>query len=107
MTGIMKPNLFFDQARARCPSIEVELAVPDHGLPTRRDRAGLAATAGKGGVLTTEKDLSRVEGLFGPTLPLWVLPERLVWRSGWDALRREVLRALPARGGSVPGWEAR
>ena len=101
LTGIMKPNLFFDQAKRWCPSIAVELALRDHGMLTSRDRAGLDAAAGKGGVLTTHKDLPRLQGLFGASLPLWVLPERLVWREGGDDVRRGVLRALPSHAEAV------
>ena len=98
LTGIMKPNLFFAQARTRCSSLRREVAVVDHGVPAARDLPSLAAAAGRGGILTTRKDLVRLRPLFDPRLPIWVLGETIIWKGGWEDVRRLILDvASPAR----------
>lgn len=93
LTGIMKPNLFFAQAGAACASVRERLALSDHGIPSPRERTAAIRAAGRGGVLTTRKDLSRLRPLFDPGLPIWVLPETLAWKAGWDDVRRLILDA--------------
>lgn len=93
LTGIMKPNLFFAQAGAACASVRERLALSDHGIPSPRERTGAIRAAGRGGVLTTRKDLSRLRPLFDPGLPIWVLPETLTWKAGWEDVRRLILDA--------------
>ena len=93
LTGIMKPNLFFAQARAACASVRHELALRDHGVPTARERIDVAERAGRGGILTTRKDLSRLGPLFDPGLPIWVLPETIMWKAGWEDVKRLILDA--------------
>ncbi|MDX1579539.1 MAG: tetraacyldisaccharide 4'-kinase, partial [Gemmatimonadota bacterium] len=97
LTGIMKPNLFFDQARARCPTVTSRVALPDHGMPTRAERSAVIAAAGKGGVLITEKDLPRLAAVFDE-VPLWVLSERLVWHRGERPLEERLFSTVPLRG---------
>ena len=87
LTGIMKPNLFFAQAGAECASVREQLALSDHGIPTPRERAVATEAAGRGGVLTTRKDLPRLRPLFDPALPIWILPETLEWKAGWEDVR--------------------
>ena len=91
LTGIMKPNLFFAQAGAACASVRERLALSDHGTPSPRERTAAIRAAGRGGVLTTRKDLSRLRPLFDPGLPIWVLPETLTWKAGWEDVRRLIL----------------
>ena len=93
LTGIMKPNLFFAQAGAACASVRERLALSDHGIPSPRERTRAIRAAGRGGVLTTRKDLSRLRPLFDPGLPIWVLPETLTWKAGWEDVRRLILDA--------------
>lgn len=88
LTGIMKPNLFFAQAGAACASVREQLALSDHGVPSPRERTAVTRAAGRGGVLTTRKDLSRLGPLFDSDLPIWVLPETLTWKAGWEEVRR-------------------
>lgn len=97
LTGIMKPNLFFAQARAACPSVRERLALGDHGLPSVRERTAAVEAAGRGGVLTTRKDLLRLRPLFDPGLPIWVLSETLTWKAGWEDVRRLILNAASSR----------
>ena len=98
LTGIMKPNLFFAQARTGCASLRREVALVDHGVPAARDLPGLAAAAGRGGILMTRKDLVRLRPLFDPRLPLWVLGETITWKGGWEDVRRLILEvASPGR----------
>ena len=97
LTGIMKPNLFFAQARAQCASVREEHALGDHGVPSPREHAALAEAAGRGGVLTTRKDLPRLRPFFAPDLPIWVLPETITWKAGWEELRLLILDAASGR----------
>lgn len=97
LTGIMKPNLFFAQAGAACASVRERLALSDHGTPSPRERTAAIRAAGRGGVLTTRKDLSRLRPLFDPGLPIWVLPETLTWKAGWEDVRRLILDAAAGR----------
>lgn len=105
LTGIMKPNLFFAQAGAACASVRERLALSDHGTPSPRERTAAIRAAGRGGVLTTRKDLSRLRPLFDPGLPIWVLPETLTWKAGWEDVRRLILDAAsgPKDRGSAAG----
>ncbi|WP_420616681.1 tetraacyldisaccharide 4'-kinase [Candidatus Palauibacter sp.] len=97
LTGIMKPNLFFAQAGAACASVRERLALSDHGTPSPRERTAAIRAAGRGGVLTTRKDLSRLRPLFDPVLPIWVLPETLTWKAGWEDVRRLILDTASGR----------
>ena len=45
-------------------------------------------------MITTEKDESRLAPLFGDDTPVWTLPERLVWKSGQDAVLNLVLGSV-------------
>lgn len=105
LTGIMKPNLFFAQAGAACASVRERLALSDHGIPSRRERTAATRAAGRGGVLTTRKDLSRLRPLFDPGLPIWVLPETLTWKAGWDDVRRLILDTATGRTNRDPAAE--
>lgn len=97
LTGIMKPNLFFAQAGAACASVRERLALSDHGTPSPRERTAAIRAAGEGGVLTTRKDLSRLRPLFDPGLPIWILPETLTWKAGWEEVRRLILDVASVR----------
>ncbi|MXW67836.1 MAG: DUF374 domain-containing protein [Gemmatimonadales bacterium] len=97
LTGIMKPNLFFAQAGAACASVRERLALSDHGSPSRRERTAAIRAARRGGVLTTRKDLARLRPFFDPGLPIWVLPETLAWKAGWDDVRRVILDTASGR----------
>ena len=97
LTGIMKPNLFFAQAGAACASVRERLALSDHGTPSARERTAAIRAAGRGGVLTTRKDLSRLRPLFDPGLPIWVLPETFIWKAGWEDVRRLIIDAASGR----------
>ena len=97
LTGIMKPNLFFAQAGAACASVRERLALSDHGTPSPRERTAAIRAAGRGGVLTTRKDLSRLGPLFDPGLPIWILPETLTWKAGWEDVRRLIIDAASGR----------
>lgn len=97
LTGIMKPNLFFARAGAACASVRERLALSDHGTPSPRERTAATRAAGRGGVLTTRKDLSRLGPLFDPGLPIWVLPETLTWKAGWEDVKRLILDAASGR----------
>jgi len=92
LTGIMKPNLFFELARRACPTIEREHAVPDHGRPGR-EWGELVARARPGGFLMTEKDRMRLESLVPPDVAIWILPETIRWLRGVDAVRERILTA--------------
>ncbi|WP_428274466.1 tetraacyldisaccharide 4'-kinase [Candidatus Palauibacter sp.] len=97
LTGIMKPNLFFAEAGAACASVRERLALSDHGTPSARERTAAIRAAGRGGVLTTRKDLSRLRPLFDPGLPIWVLPETFIWKAGWEDVRRLIIDAASGR----------
>ena len=97
LTGIMKPNLFFAQAGAACASVRERLALSDHGTPSPRERTAAIRAAGRGGVLTTRKDLARLRPLFDPGLPIWVLPETFAWKAGWEDVRRLILDVASGR----------
>ena len=105
LTGIMKPNLFFAQAGAACASVRERLALSDHGMPSPRERTAAIRAAGRGGVLTTRKDLSRLRPLFDAGLPIWVLPETLAWKAGWDDVRCLILDTAAGRRNRDPAVE--
>jgi len=92
LTGIMKPNLFFELARSHCSTIVREHALPDHGLPGP-EWPDLLESAADGGLLMTRKDYMRLASFVPEKTPIWVLPEHLVWRSGASELRDALLRA--------------
>ena len=97
LTGIMKPNLFFARACARCPSVRETRALGDHGVPGPGDRAALVRGAGQGGILTTRKDLHRLRPFFEAGPPIWVLPETITWKAGWEEVRAVILEAASSR----------
>lgn len=95
VTGVMKPNLFFEAARRRTGgSVTRELAIPDHGELSTRGRSDLTESAKEGGVVVTRKDLARWDWLRTADFPVWVLPEVILWRSGeagvWDRVASAV-----------------
>lgn len=96
LTGIMKPNLFFERARAHCPSLQVERAFPDHGRPRSEEWLALLERAGSSGLLLTAKDAMRLLPRIPEDIPVWVLPERIVWRRGLEEIRDRLRRAVPA-----------
>jgi tetraacyldisaccharide 4'-kinase len=93
LTGIMKPNLFFDFIRAGDYDITREHALPDHGRPGA-EWPDLLRTASAGGFVMTRKDYMR----FGREIPdgigVWVAPERLVWRTGESELAALILESV-------------
>ena len=102
LTGIMKPNLFFAQACARCPSIQETRALGDHRVPGPGDRAALVRAAGRGGILTTRKDLNGLRSFFGAGPPIWALPETITWKAGWEEVRGVILEAASSRAARAP-----
>ncbi|WP_419948653.1 tetraacyldisaccharide 4'-kinase [Candidatus Palauibacter sp.] len=97
LTGIMKPNLFFARACARCPSVREKRALGDHGVPGPGERATLVRAAGPGGILTTRKDLHRLRPFLGAGPPIWVLPETIIWKAGWEEVRGVILQVASSR----------
>ena len=97
LTGVMKPNLFFDVVRASVSETILTHAVPDHGIPGA-ELVELIAAARAGGFIMTRKDYARLERLLPDDLDIWVVPERLAWHSGRDELGRMVFRAAEGRG---------
>lgn len=87
LTGIMKPNLFFERTRATFASIRVEHALPDHAEPGPEEWAELVERAGKDGFVMTPKDAARLAHRIPEGIPAWVVPERLVWVRGEAAVR--------------------
>ncbi len=72
-------------------------AFPDHfwyGAEDLERLAARAAAAGAEGLVTTEKDWVRLEGLALPAPALYVLGVRFVLRTGEDTLRALLRRAL-------------
>lgn len=92
LTGVMKPNLFFELAESVCSTLARRHTLPDHGLPGREWPELLEAAAG-GGLLITRKDYMRLCSCVPAEIPIWVLPERLEWRSRELELRHAVLGA--------------
>ncbi|MDX1395949.1 MAG: tetraacyldisaccharide 4'-kinase [Gemmatimonadota bacterium] len=92
LTGVMKPNLFFDFVRRTCPSVREQVALPDHGWPDRGWEALLGGT-GDRGVVMTAKDHARFAGGIPGDVAVWVVPERLVWHDGADELAARVIDA--------------
>jgi tetraacyldisaccharide 4'-kinase len=91
LTGVMKPNLFFDQLAERWPSVEHHLALPDHEAPTVGDMNELLERAGSQGIVTTLKDAVKLRGRVPDHVPLWSLTDRLEWTGGAGRLRSTLL----------------
>ncbi len=94
LTGVMKPNLFFDFVRDRCPTVDRMHALGDHGVPGQ-EWTGLLEEARNGGFVMTGKDFARLEPLVPDGVTVWVVPERLVWRSGREALEALITEHVP------------
>ncbi|MDH3734102.1 MAG: tetraacyldisaccharide 4'-kinase [Gemmatimonadota bacterium] len=90
LTGIMKPNLFFEFVRRTCASVSLEHALPDHGLPGP-EWPRLLRAAGEGGFVMTRKDYVRLEHVIPTEVPVWVVHESLVWHRGHESLMERVL----------------
>ncbi len=86
LTGIMKPVLFFEQARERFPSIRTFHALADHTTPSPDAWPALRAAGADAGILMTRKDAVRFARLVPRELPCWYLSERLVWIDGRDRI---------------------
>jgi tetraacyldisaccharide 4'-kinase len=97
LTGVMKPNLFFDFVRSSCPRIERCHALPDHGVPGA-DLPELLEAAAAGGFVMTRKDYVRLSGILPRDIGVWVVPERLVWHEGESPLRTALLEAVLGAG---------
>jgi tetraacyldisaccharide-1-P 4'-kinase len=93
LTGVMKPNLFFDFVRDRCPSVDRMQALGDHGVPGK-EWTDLLEEAHEGGFVMTGKDFARLGPLVPDGVSVWVVPERLVWRSGDDALAALIMERV-------------
>ena len=94
LTGIMKPNLFFERTRATFESVRVEHALPDHGQPAPEEWAGLVEQAGEDGFVLTPKDAARLAHRIPSRIPAWVVPETLVWVRGEAAVRARLAGLL-------------
>jgi lysophospholipid acyltransferase (LPLAT)-like uncharacterized protein/tetraacyldisaccharide-1-P 4'-kinase len=90
LTGIMKPNLFFEQVAHKCPRVVHYHALPDHVTPTDKELERVIAEAGSRGVVTTGKDVPGIESRVPEQVPLWFLSETIVWEAGRDSLRKQV-----------------
>jgi len=87
LTGIMKPNLFFERVGASLDSIRIEHALPDHGLPAADEWTRLLEEAGEEGLVMTPKDAARLAPRIPERIPAWVVPETLVWERGEAEVR--------------------
>ena len=90
LTGIMKPNLFFEQVVYKCPRVAHCHALPDHVRPTDGELERVIAEAGSRGLVTTGKDVPGIASRVPEQVPLWFLSERIVWEAGQDFLRKRV-----------------
>ena len=93
LTGIMKPNLFFEHVDRVCRGVAYRHALPDHAAPDGEDMKRLVAEAGSRGVVVTRKDVSGTLARLPESVPLWFLAERIEWVSGGAPLRRRVREA--------------
>lgn len=91
LTGIMKPNLFFERTKATFESIRVEHALPDHAQPAPGEWAGLVERAGEDGFVMTPKDAARLAHRIPGGTPAWVVPERLEWVHGETVVRARAI----------------
>ncbi len=94
LTGVMKPNLFFERLGELCPGIEVRHSVPDHTTPTEDELRNLVNAAGTRGIVTTLKDVVKLSGRIPPNVPLWYVADRVKWESGGDNLRTRLSACL-------------
>jgi tetraacyldisaccharide 4'-kinase len=74
-------------------SVAATLAFPDHHRYGRRDVARVAAAAGAGAVVTTQKDLVRLEAL-GPLPFACRAVPLLLELDGWETLTASLDHAL-------------
>jgi tetraacyldisaccharide 4'-kinase len=99
--GLGSPEGFADTLDAAGIRRVAFAEFPDHHWFTPADLRELvqdARAAGAEGLITTEKDWVRLRDLPPSPLPLWVLPVRLVLKSGqdhWSRLLAGVLAAAP------------
>ncbi len=93
LTGIMKPNLFFEHVDRICADVAHRHALPDHTAPDAEDMEEAIAEAGSQGVVVTRKDLSGIVGRLPESVPLWFLGERIEWISGSALLERRLREA--------------
>ncbi len=94
LTGVMKPNLFFEHVDRICPGVAVRHPLPDHSAPDAEDMKGAIADAGARGLVVTRKDLSGIAGRLPESVPLWFLGERIEWVSGGALLQRRLREAI-------------
>jgi len=94
LTGVMKPNLFFERLAELCPGIEVTHSVPDHTAPAEDELRRLVDAAGTRGIVTTLKDAVKLVGGIPPTVPLWYVADRVTWETGEDILRAKMSACL-------------
>jgi tetraacyldisaccharide 4'-kinase len=90
LTGIMKPNLFFEQVTQECRGVARCHVFPDHATPDDEELESVIEEAGPQGMVTTGKDIAGIANRVSERVPLWFLSERIVWESGQDSLRRRV-----------------
>lgn len=95
--GLGSPEGFADTVDATGIRRVGLVEFPDHHWFTPSDVAELARdarAAGAQGLVTTEKDWVRMREVTPPTLPLWVLPVRLVIEAGLETWRRLIAAVL-------------
>jgi tetraacyldisaccharide 4'-kinase len=75
VAGIARPQRFFDALRAQGYDIVREFAFRDHHWFSARDIAAIehaARDAGADAIVTTDKDLARLDGGAGQARPAWL-----------------------------------
>ena len=79
VAGVMWPDVFFAQARHAAPDLQQTVRLPDHARIDAALGRRLAAMAGEAGIACTLKDERKLLRVLGESVPIWYLPEEVVW----------------------------
>lgn len=96
VTAIARPELFVENARAAGARVTSTLFFPDHHDFGDDDLARIRELSAGRPIVTTAKDMVKLEGL-DPTLDLWVLDQEVVVERGEDELSGLLDRLLGER----------
>lgn len=93
VAAIARPDLMLGQLRAQDIEVARMLAYPDHREYTLKDAERILRVAAGRPIITTEKDLVKLEKLIDPA-NMWVIDQQILIEEGKDALLAMLDRVL-------------